>query len=52
MTPSALQQLSEVQADLAELRRLANDLPPHTARLLRRFADQMEARARAIDQMA
>ena len=52
MMLSALQELIEIQADLAELRRLAQDLPPHIAYLVLRIADQMEARARAIDRMA
>ncbi|WP_092236436.1 hypothetical protein [Bradyrhizobium sp. Gha] len=49
MTKTALELLIEIQGDLAELRRLANDLPPAHARVVLMFADRMELQARAID---
>ncbi|MGL9622429.1 hypothetical protein QRQ56_31095 [Bradyrhizobium sp. U531] len=52
MTKTYLEALIEIQADLAELRRLAEELSPELARVIVFCADQMEARARALDQMA
>ena len=51
MTLTALEELIEIQANLAELRALALDLPPNIRRILQLFADRVEARARAIDKM-
>ena len=52
MKKSVLELLTEIQADLEEMRRLARDLPPEIALAVNAFADRMEARAREIDQMA
>jgi hypothetical protein len=51
MTPAALKVLAELQAQLAVIRSIARELPPDVARVLQVFADQMEARARAIDKI-
>ncbi|MCP1774682.1 hypothetical protein ACVI1J_003718 [Bradyrhizobium diazoefficiens] len=51
MTPTALDELIEIQADLAELRKLACVFPPETEKVLQLFADLMERRAREIDKM-
>ncbi|MBB4382929.1 hypothetical protein [Bradyrhizobium sp. SBR1B] len=52
MIQSSLELLVKIQADLTELRQLALELPPATAGIVEMFADQMEAYARLIDQIA
>ncbi|WP_193760224.1 hypothetical protein [Bradyrhizobium yuanmingense] len=49
---SSLELLIEIHRDLEELRRLAQELPPEIARFVLKYAEHMEALARAIDQMA
>ena len=51
MTQTALEELIEIQAELAELRDLARMFPPETENVLQMFADQMETCAREIDKL-
>ena len=51
MTPTALDELIEIQRELAELRELARVFPPETEKVLQLFADQIETCAREIDKM-
>ncbi|MET4520244.1 hypothetical protein ABIB81_009608 [Bradyrhizobium sp. I1.7.5] len=48
---SLLELLIELQAQLAVIRNIARELRPEVARVLQVFADQMGARARAIDKL-
>lgn len=52
MTPEAIDELIEIQRQLAELKEIASTLDPETARVLREFIDRTEARARELDKMS